>query len=118
MAIRALSGNHRVRIFAIFLLFVSTLVGLRASGTHPLTISIQGSGNVVRNPNFERYPAGSVVTLTATPASDWLFSHWTGDLTGSSNPANVEVNGPVAVTAHFVEKPTYVLKPRWTAREH
>jgi hypothetical protein len=109
MASRVVPGNDYVRIFALSLILIFTAITLHASGPHPLTISIQGTGNVVRNPNFDRYPAGSVVTLTATPASDWLFSHWSGDLAGSSNPANVEVNGPVAITAHFVENPTYSL---------
>lgn len=43
--------------------------------------------------------AGSQVQLTATPASGYVFSGWSGGLTG--NPATVTVSAPVSVTASF-----------------
>ncbi|MGV3771430.1 MAG: choice-of-anchor Q domain-containing protein [Verrucomicrobiales bacterium] len=74
-----------------------------------LTVQTEGSGAVTRNPSFNLYPEGSVVTLTANPATGWLFSHWSGDLTGNANPSNVEMTGPKSVTAYFVASPTYTL---------
>src|SRR5688572_3458995 len=110
MATRAAhSRNSCVHLIAILLLCFST-GSLHSSGPYPLTITIQGNGIVLRNPNYEQYPAGSMVTVASYPGTDdWLFSHWTGDLTGTSNPANVQINGSTAITAHFVEKPTYSL---------
>jgi hypothetical protein len=93
------------------LLFIAALVSriTLASGPHTLTVSVSGSGAVSRNPNFPQYPNGSVVTLTATHDSGFLFSHWTGDLTGSSNPANIEMTSSRTVVAHFVPIPNYTV---------
>lgn len=94
----------------MFLLLASHLAAAQAqSSLHPLTINIAGSGTVTRNPSFQQYPDGAVVTLTANPSDGWLFSHWTGDLTGSSNPANIEMNAAKSVTAYFILTPSYKL---------
>jgi len=52
-----------------------------------------------------------VVSLTATPVVGWSFSGWSGDLTGSVNPASVTMDGNKVVTATFTENPpvTYSL---------
>ena len=43
----------------------------------------------------------TVVTLTATPDSDALFAQWTGDIIGSTSPADVTLSGPRTVDAEF-----------------
>lgn len=68
---------------------------------YTLTITIDGSGSVTKNPNLATYTYGQVVTLTAVPGTGWAFSSWTGDLTGSQNPKTITMNGNKAVTAHF-----------------
>jgi hypothetical protein len=55
------------------------------------------------NPSGPTHPAGTVVQLTAIPATGWQFSGWSGDLTGAANPATVMMNGPKSVTAIFTE---------------
>ena len=47
------------------------------------------------------YPAGGLLALTATTASGFVFSGFTGDLTGSTNPQNILLNGPRTVIANF-----------------
>jgi len=66
-----------------------------------LTITTTGSGSVTKNPNQATYTYGTVVTLTAVPSSGWIFSSWSGDLSGSQNPRTITMNGNKAVTAHF-----------------
>jgi len=68
---------------------------------YTLTVTIDGSGSVTKNPNQATYTYGQVVTLTAVPGSGWVFGSWTGDLTGSQNPKTITMNGNKAVTAHF-----------------
>ena len=68
-----------------------------------LTITIDGSGSVTKNPNQATYSYSQVVTLTAVPGTGWMFSSWTGDLTGTQNPTTITMNGNRAVTAHFVD---------------
>ena len=46
---------------------------------------------------------GDVVTLTATPAAGYTFAGWSGDLTGSTNPATVTMNAGKTITASFTQ---------------
>jgi hypothetical protein len=66
-----------------------------------LTVNILGSGSVTLDPPGGTYDAGTVVTLTATPAAGFQFSGWSGALSGSTNPATITMNAPKSVTATF-----------------
>lgn len=70
---------------------------------YTLTVTVDGSGSVTKNPNQATYTYGQGVTLTAVPGSGWVFSSWTGDLTGSQNPKTITMNGNKAVVAHFLD---------------
>ncbi len=50
------------------------------------------------------YPAGSQVSLTATPASGYRFSHWTGGACINETSANCQfvLNAEQAMEAHYV----------------
>jgi pectate lyase len=83
-----------------------SLVSLASSGggtvgPFALTTSVSGSGTIARNPNAATYPAGTVVTLTATPAAGFTFAGWSGDLSGSANPNQIVMNADRSVTANF-----------------
>ncbi len=69
--------------------------------TYTLTIMTDGSGSVNKNPDQPSYTYGQVVTLTALPAAGWMFSAWTGDLTGNQNPRTITMNANKLLTAHF-----------------
>jgi uncharacterized repeat protein (TIGR02543 family) len=64
-----------------------------------LTVNVVGSGSV--DPPSGTYDAGMMITLTATPAAGYQFSGWSGDLTGSTNPATITMDGDKNVTATF-----------------
>ncbi len=68
---------------------------------HTLTVNTAGSGNVALDPPGGTYNTGTVVTLTATPSSGYQFSGWSGDLSGSTNPATITMNANKSVTATF-----------------
>jgi uncharacterized repeat protein (TIGR02543 family) len=68
-----------------------------------LTVNVVGSGTVAKNPDKVEYNHGEVVQLTVTPAEGWTFSGWSGDLTGSANPASITMDANKSVTATFVE---------------
>ncbi len=86
-----------------------TILGNAAVGAHftqnhyTLTVSTDGSGNVMKNPDQSTYTYGQVVQLTAQAAVGWTFDHWSGDATGSANPTTVTMTGNKAVTAHFTQ---------------
>jgi len=70
--------------------------------TAPLTVTIEGSGEVTFDPETDGfYALNTVVTLTAVPEAGWVFSGWSGDLTGSDNPATVTVDAAKYITATF-----------------
>ncbi|MGD2093013.1 MAG: hypothetical protein PVH61_43025, partial [Candidatus Aminicenantes bacterium] len=73
---------------------------------YTLTVNVVGNGSVGLNPPGGTYEAGTVVTLTATPDSGWLFSNWSGDLSGSTNPTTITMNANKTVTATFIEEGT------------
>jgi len=72
-------------------------------GQYNLTIQVSGQGTVAMNPTGGSYAAGTAVTLTATADSGWQLSGWSGDLTGSANPAAVTMDANKSVTATFTE---------------
>jgi len=74
-----------------------------------LTVSVVGSGFVVKSPNQSSYPSGTVVTLTAYPLAGSTFTGWSGDLTGSTNPTTITMDVNKVVTATFAPIPSYVL---------
>ncbi len=65
-------------------------------------ISGTGTGTIDRVPQKATYRFGEDVTLTATPTSGSTFQSWGGDLTGTANPATLEIFGDSTVSALFV----------------
>ncbi len=77
-------------------------VGVCPSTTFELTTSINGQGSV--SPSDSRtYPAGSMVSLSATPASGWQFDGWSGDGSGFSNPLTLTMTRDKSIIANFSE---------------
>lgn len=83
------------------------VIDVSGGGTEPqpvyytLTTSVTGQGTV--SPDSGSYASGELVTLTATAASGWQFSSWSGDITGTSNPISLTMDGNKSVTATFIE---------------
>ena len=75
---------------------------------YTLTVLISPAGADTAGCTVDRDIAGpynynDVVQLTSNAVAGWTFSHWTGDLTGSTDPDNVTMDADKAVTAHFEE---------------
>ncbi len=58
-------------------------------------------GSVTRLPMQDTYLETSQVTITAVGKSGYVFSHWSGDYTGTTNPATVVVDKNMTITANF-----------------
>jgi uncharacterized repeat protein (TIGR02543 family) len=67
---------------------------------YTLTTNTSGNGSV--SPSGGTYNAGTNVTLTATPDANWVFSGWSGDASGTSNPTTIVMDADKNVTAAFV----------------
>jgi predicted glutamine amidotransferase len=74
-----------------------------------LTVTPVGSGTINKDPNTTFYMYGTSVQLTAIPDSGWKFSYWTGNLTGSENPATITINGNLTIQANFNLITTYTI---------
>jgi len=71
--------------------------------TYQLTLS---SGGVVTGGSFAftgNLAHGTNATLTATPATGYVFSSWSGNATGTSNPLTLLMNGNKTVGAAFAQ---------------
>jgi hypothetical protein len=96
-------------IFGLWVALGFAFVKESAGAVYTLTLQTNGSGAITRNPTNSVYPAGSVVTVTASPDSGWYFSGWTGDATGSANPLNVTMDANKVITGNFQPLPSYTL---------
>jgi uncharacterized repeat protein (TIGR02543 family) len=71
-----------------------------AINTYTLTVNAT-NGTVTKNPDQSTYNHGTTVELTAIPSTGYHFVDWTGDLTGSTNPSSITMDGNKTVTANF-----------------
>jgi uncharacterized repeat protein (TIGR02543 family) len=72
-----------------------------AADTYTLNVTAV-NGTVLKVPSKTAYNSGEIVVLTATPATGYTFTGWTGDATGSINPVSVTMNENKNVTANFI----------------
>ena len=70
---------------------------------YPLNVqaSPPAGGTVQQDPAGECYLPGTTVTLTAVPAANYSFVGWSGDVSGSTNPLTVTMDGAKSITANF-----------------
>jgi uncharacterized repeat protein (TIGR02543 family) len=73
------------------------------STQYSLTVNTVGSGSVAKDPDLASYNSGSSVQLTATPVAGWSFAGWSGNLTGTTSPATIIMDGNKTVTASFTQ---------------
>ena len=72
-------------------------------------VSPVGAGTVGVNLPFNcggsRYLTGTVLQLTASPTAPYVFSAWSGSVTGTTNPISLTMSAARSVTATFVVPP-------------
>jgi len=84
----------------------TNLIAYFTNLTYSLTIATNpvAGGTVAPNPRpgaNGKYAHGAVVTLTASNKAGYIFSGWSGALTGSGNPQQLTMTADKAVTANF-----------------
>jgi uncharacterized repeat protein (TIGR02543 family) len=71
---------------------------------YTLAVNTVGSGSVTKSPDQATYLSGTVVTLDPEAAAGWTFTGWSGgDLSGSTDPADITMNSNKSVTANFTQ---------------
>ncbi len=66
-----------------------------------LHLTTAGSGTVAKNPDQPSYAVGTIVQITATPATGWRFVNWSGDFSAGENPLSVTMDRDHSLTANF-----------------
>ncbi|WP_452602707.1 InlB B-repeat-containing protein [Pontimicrobium sp. MEBiC06410] len=98
-----LAGNQR--IFNTTVDIGAYEFGGAAPVTRTLTLNAT-NGSIIANPTPTNgtYADGTVVTLTATPASGYQFDGWSGDVTGTTNSISITMDADKIVTATFSQQ--------------
>ena len=61
------------------------------------------AGSVTLSPSGGSYSTGTNLTFTATPASGYLFSNWSGSIGGTQNPLTITISSSaLSAVANFV----------------
>jgi uncharacterized repeat protein (TIGR02543 family) len=76
-----------------------------AASTARYTVTVAaeppGSGSIVLSPNEGNYAVNQVVPVAASSNEGYIFSHWAGDLTGTTSAASLRMDKDKSVTAVF-----------------
>lgn len=107
-AYRRRSNNNKKILLGFVLLIIIVVIGayfiLNNPSIYTLDINVEGSGNIVKNPDRDQYNYNEEISLIAAASEGWLFGGWSGDFKGLSNPANIVLDRNKTVTATFVEQ--------------
>ena len=60
-----------------------------------------GGGSVTLDPSQPDYSLNQTVSAVASPSEGYVFSHWSGDLSGTGSTASLLVNDNKSITAVF-----------------
>ena len=78
-----------------------------------LKINILGEGTlseeIISSSKNSDYESGTIVRLTAIPSLGYYFTGWSNDVSGDSNPVEININRAKTITAKF-EKKSYNLE--------
>ncbi len=80
------------------------LLTVTTAGTGGGTVTSSPAGISCGADCSEPYNLNTVVTLTAAPSADSVFSSWTGACSGSSAACNVTMDAAKSVTANFTRQ--------------
>jgi hypothetical protein len=75
---------------------------------YDLTLHVFGEGEVTSKLIVpDSFSTDVIVELTATPKGDWEFVEWSGDITSTENPVEVNFDSPKNITATFTRNFNY-----------
>jgi hypothetical protein len=71
---------------------------------HKLSVNVTPINGGSVTPPSGSYEKGQSVQLLATPASDYVFKEWKGDLLGSINPTTLIIDKDKVITGSFEKR--------------
>ena len=97
-----LSGNTNPETF---LVDADKEITVNFTRQYTLQATSTGNGSVTRSPDTALYDENSTVSLTAVPDSGYQFVSWSGDYSGTDNPAQITMDDDKVISASFEELP-------------
>ncbi len=70
---------------------------------YSVKVETNGNGNVTLSPSEGPYTEGIDVIVKASPNDGYMFDHWEGDLSESTNPTKITVDSNKTIKAIFSE---------------
>lgn len=87
---------------SLFLLIISTILcGCTKEVYRNINVSVNPTEGGSVSPSSGQVIEGSSVSFRATPKGDFIFTGWSGSLTGNDNPKTVTVTQDMNVIANF-----------------
>ena len=77
----------------------SVVANFSSAPTCTLAFTVVGQGTVT--PAAGAYICGTVLWLTATPATGYSFTSWSGDFSSTDNPGSFTLNANSNITVEF-----------------
>ena len=104
--------RHTLRFFVIAILLVSCQPPPTEAPTpsptpeappilYDLSITVDPPGAGFAYPSSGQYEAGEELNFRTRPDDGYIFSHWSGDISGDSSRATLILDANKSVTAHF-----------------
>jgi hypothetical protein len=95
--------NYRYLFSALLLsLLIVSSCSTESTPVYQLSISVSPTEAGSVNPSAGEYDAGEVVEVTALPNEHWVFSSWSGDQSGNTNPVTITMSSDREISAIFV----------------
>ena len=91
------------KLITLIFFAAAILVSCKQESYYNIATNVQpeGSGSIVVTPSSGSVLEGSSVSFLAKPNGDYVFTGWSGGLSGTSNPQNITVSSDISVTANF-----------------
>jgi hypothetical protein len=79
----------------------SITANFKATATYTLTTNTSPSGAGSISPSGGEYESGMNVTLTASPASGYIFDYWSGAASGTTSDITITMDSNKSIKANF-----------------
>ena len=102
-----ISATNASGLTALFTSLASNQVSI-------VVVPVNGGGGLQISPARNVYTNGDLVTVTAWNSSNRVFSHWSGDLAGPSNPLALRLDASKLIYANYLPGAATNLLPVFT----
>lgn len=89
-----------------FYLIISLLLslGCKKEILYTVNVTVTPSGSGTTSITSGTYQAGQTVSITATPAPEYIFRGWSGNVSSTDNPVSILMDAPKSINANFEKK--------------